>query len=69
MNDNGVNLLESHEARIGTLVGVIDGARRRGKGRIGTVVQTYGHPDHLAMNVLFDDESIELYWFHELRTI
>ena len=68
-NDKGVNLLKSHEARIGTSVGVIDGARRPGKGRIGTVVQTYGHPDHLALDVRFEDGSIELYWYHELRNM
>jgi hypothetical protein len=58
--------LESHEARIGTLVGVLDGAKRTGQGRLGTIVQTYGHPDHLAVDVLFEDGSLELYWYHEL---
>jgi hypothetical protein len=58
--------LESHEASIGTLVRVLDGARRAGKGRVGTVERTYGHPSHLAMDVRFDDGSVELYWYHEL---
>jgi hypothetical protein len=61
--------LESHEAQIGTSVGVLDGARRTGKGRLGTIVRTYGHPDYLAVDVLFDDGSVELYWYHELRTV
>jgi hypothetical protein len=59
--------LESHEALIGTLVGVLDGRKRTGKGRVGTIAQTYGHPDYLAVDVKFDDGSVELYWYHELR--
>ena len=68
-NSKGANFLESHEARIGTSVGVLDGAKRPGKGRIGTIEQTYGHPEYLAMDVRFKDGSVELYWYHELRTI
>ena len=61
--------MESREARIGTSVGVLDGAKRAGKGRVGTIERTYGHPDYLAADVLFEDGSVELYWFHELRTM
>jgi len=61
--------LESHEARIGTLVGGLDGAKRVGKGRVGTVEHTYGHPDYLALDVRFADGGVELYWYHELRRI
>jgi hypothetical protein len=61
--------LESREARVGTSVGVLDGARRAGKGRVGTIEKTYGHPDYLAVDVRFDDGSAELYWYYELRTI
>lgn len=64
-----MNVLESHEARIGTSVGVLDGAKRLGKGRVGTVEHTYGHPHHLAVDVRFEDGSAELYWYYELRTI
>ena len=60
-------LMRSEEARIGTSVGVLDGGRRPGKGRVGTIERTYGHPDQLAMDVLFEDGSVELYWCHELR--
>jgi len=66
-NDKEANSLESHEARIGTSVGVLDGAKRPGKGRVGTIVQTYGHPEYLAMDVRFEDGSVELYWHHELQ--
>ena len=67
VNGKGANFLESREARIGTSVGVLDGSKRAGRGRVGTVVRTYGHPDHLAVDVLFQDGSVELYWHHELR--
>jgi hypothetical protein len=69
VNDKAVNILESHEAQIGTSVGVLDGARRAGKGHVGTIEKTYGHPDYLAVDVRFDDGSAELYWYYELRTI
>jgi hypothetical protein len=59
--------LESREACVGTLVGVLDGAKRTEKGRVGTIVQTYGHPDYLAVDVCFDDGSAELFWYYELR--
>ena len=67
MNDKEENFLESHEVRIGMLVGVLDGAKRPGKGRIGTIENTYGHPTYLAMDVKFEDGSVELYWYHELE--
>ncbi len=59
--------MEPHEARTGTSVRVLDAGRRAGKGRVGTVVRTYGHPDYLAMDVRFEDGSVELYWYHEVR--
>jgi hypothetical protein len=61
--------LESHEAGIGTSVRVLDGARRAGKGRVGTVERTFGHPSYLAMDVRFEDGSVELYWYHELGRV
>ena len=58
--------MESHEARTGTVVRVLDGGKRPGKGRVGKVERTFGHPSHLAMDVRFEDGSVELYWYHEL---
>lgn len=58
--------MESDEARTGTSVRVLDGHRRTGQGRVGTVERTYGHPDYLAMDVRFEDGSVELFWHHEL---
>ena len=58
--------MESREARTGTVVRLLDGGRRGGKGCVGVVERTYGHPDYLAMEVRFEDGSVELYWHHEL---
>jgi hypothetical protein len=69
VNDKEANLLHSHEARVGTLVGLLDGVKRSGKGRIGTIERTYGDSDDLAMEVRFEDGSVELYWYDELRRI
>ena len=68
VNDKEANFLHSHEARVGTLVGLLDGVKRTEKGRIGTIEKMYGHPgdDDLAMEVRFEDGSVELYWYHEL---
>ena len=61
--------MESREARIGTSVGVLDVGRQLGKGRVGTIVRTYGLPDYLAVDVRFEDGSVELYWHYQLQTM
>jgi hypothetical protein len=61
--------LESHEARVGTLVRLLDGDRRNGKGRVGTIERTYGHPDYLAMDVRFKHGGAKLCWHHELEKV
>jgi hypothetical protein len=55
--------MDSHEARVGKLAGLLDGVKRIGKGRVGTIEKMYGHPgdDDLAMDVRFEDGSVELY--------
>jgi len=68
-NDKEANILESHEARVGTLVRVLDGTKRPGQGRIGIIERTYGDPDYLAMEVRFEDGSVELYWYYELAVV
>jgi hypothetical protein len=59
--------MNSHEVRVGALVGLLDGVKRTGKGRIGTIERIYGDPDDLAMDVRFEDGSVALYWYDELR--
>jgi hypothetical protein len=48
---------------------LIDGGKRSGKGNVGTIEQTYGHPDYLAMEVRFEDGNAELCWHHELAKV
>jgi hypothetical protein len=69
VNDKEANVLNSHEARVGTWVGLLDGVKRPGKGRVGTVERIYGDPEDLAMDVRFEDGSVALYWYDELRRI
>jgi hypothetical protein len=59
--------MDSREARVGRLVGLLDGVKQTGKGRVGTIVRIYGDPDDLAMDVRFEDGSVALYWYDELR--
>jgi hypothetical protein len=66
-NDKEANFMDSREARVGTLVGLLDGVKRTGKGRVGTIEKMYGDPDDLAVEVRFEDGSVELYWYDELR--
>ena len=61
--------MESCEARTGTAVRLLDGGRRDGKGRVGVVERTYGHPDYLALEVRFEDGGTELCWHHELAKV
>jgi hypothetical protein len=68
-NDKEAHFLNSHEARVGTLVGLLDGVKRTGKERIGTIERVYGDPDDSAMDVRFEDGSIELYWYDELVVV
>ena len=58
--------MEPREARVGTQVRLLDGAKRDGKGRVGTIERTYGHPDYLAVDVRFEDGGAKLRWHHEL---
>ena len=61
--------MESREARTGTAVRLLDGGRRGGKGCVGAVERTYGHPDHMALEVRFEDGGTELCWHHELAKV
>jgi hypothetical protein len=67
VNDKEANFMDSHEARVGTFVRVLNGGKQTGKGRVGTIVRIYGDPDDLAMDVRFEDGSVALYWYDELR--
>ena len=58
--------MKSREARVGTPVRLLDGRKRNGRGSVGRIERTYGHPDCLAVEVRFADGGAELFWHHEL---
>ncbi len=64
-----MTLIESHEARPGTVVRVKEGYRRPElEGMSGTVEHCWGSPDYLALDVRLEDGRSELFWFHQLDT-
>jgi hypothetical protein len=36
---------------------------------VGTIEKRWGNPSYLALDVLLDDGSRQLFWFHELEGI
>ena len=36
---------------------------------VGTIAKRWGNPSYLALDVLLDDGSRKLFWFHELEEI
>jgi hypothetical protein len=67
--NKGVTLIESHEARPGTVVRVREGYRRPElEGMGGTIERCWGSPDYLALDVRLEDGRTELFWFHQLDT-
>jgi hypothetical protein len=68
-NFKGVTLIESFEARPGTVVRVRKGYRRPElEGMGGIIEQCWGSPDYLALDVRLEDGRSELFWFHQLDT-
>jgi hypothetical protein len=62
-------LVQSHEARPGTVVRVKEGYRKPDLAGIsGTIQQCWGSPDYLALDVRLEDGRSELFWFHQLDT-
>jgi hypothetical protein len=60
----------SKEARIGKRVRIrADHRSAPLRGQEGKIEKTWGNPDHVALDVLFDDGRSELFWYHELEEI
>ena len=59
--------MESNEARPGVMVRVREGYRKSEfDGMLGTVKQTFGHPDYVAVDVQLVNGGLELFWHHQL---
>lgn len=60
--------MKSEEALIGMRVKVGDGHRKPElRGAVGTIVQRYGDPGYVALDVLLEDGRSELFWHHDLE--
>ena len=57
------------EAQIGKRVRVREGARPRPTlpASVGTIEKRWEDPNYLALDVLLDDGSRQLFWHHELE--
>ncbi len=68
--DVGVNALEAHEARRGTLVRVREGHWKTGFGcMLGTVQACWGKSEHAAVDVLMENGRSELFWLPNLDAV
>jgi hypothetical protein len=50
-------------------VGEESGLRSEWRGLRGTVRSKWGNPEYLALDVLLDDGTQQLFWYHELEEI
>ena len=62
--------MHSEEARIGMRVRVRNSLLRADlRGREGKITERFGVPEYVALNVLLDDGSQQLFWHHELDPV
>jgi hypothetical protein len=60
----------SEEALIGARVRVCEPLLKSElRGQEGTITKRWGKPNYLALDVLLDEGSSELFWAHELEQI
>jgi hypothetical protein len=62
--------MRSEEAQIGIRVRVYTSLHRAElRGKEGTITQRWGNPHYVALDVLLEDGSSQLFWHHELEEI
>ena len=61
--------MRSEEALLGRRVRVSAHLQSEQRGRVGMITGRWGHPSFVALDVLLDDGSSELFWHHELEDI
>jgi hypothetical protein len=60
----------SEEARIGKRVRVrADNRSTTLRGLAGTIEKRWGDPDYIALDLLLDDGSRQLFWHYELEEV
>jgi hypothetical protein len=62
-------IVGSEEVLVGTRVRVSAHLQSEQRGRVGMITGRWGHPSFVALDVLLDDGSSELFWHHELEEI
>ena len=63
----GVDLIDWHEARRGTVVRVREGHwKTEFAGMLGTIQDCWGRSEHAAVDVLMEDGRLELFWLPNL---
>jgi hypothetical protein len=62
--------MRSEQAQVGANVRVgYSGLRSEWQGLTGTISGKWGNPEYLALDVLLDDGTQQLFWHHELEEI
>ena len=62
--------MRSEETSIGARVRVgQSGLRSELRGMRGRIIRRWGHPEYLALDVLMEDGSSQLFWHHELEKV
>ena len=62
--------MKSEEACVGKRVRVSENHRKANlRGRKGTIMERWGNPSYVALDVLLDGGEWQLFWFHELEEI
>lgn len=62
--------MTSEEALVGMRVMVREEHRSaQWRGQKGTIKHKWGAPEYAALDVLLDNGSLQLFWFHELQAI
>ncbi len=62
--------MKSEEARVGKRVRIREDHRKANlRGLEGTIVERWGNPDYVALDVLLDGGDWQLFWYHELEEI
>jgi hypothetical protein len=65
-----VNVLEAYEARTGTVVRVREGHwKTKFTGMCGTVQKCWADSEYAAVDVVFEDGHIELFWLPNLDVV
>jgi hypothetical protein len=60
----------SKEALVGTRVRLGETLLKSEQwGMVGTIAKRWGDPNYVALDVLLDDGSTQLFWHHELEEV